>query len=284
MNVLKKILNRINQILIYTSLSSNWLDKYNLAILGITKGPGKSTIAKNITKIGKIFYPNLIVRLNYFGRLKLILNPHDRNHMVILDEFLFEDVYDLSYIKFSPELIIDCGAHIGLFTALVAHHFQSSTISSFEPDPRNFRFLHKMIKLNSLENVECYDAAVSNYEGSSEFLLNSQNYGSYLLNKDDELEKNQNEKEVVSVIDLPRLLLNKKPNSLLLKIDIEGGEMDLIPDLIPVLPNSCVIYFEWHHGSEMRKKIFDALITDGFEIRVLREVGNKYSDNVAIRL
>jgi FkbM family methyltransferase len=278
--MISRYLKRLSQILKYTALSSKPFAKYNLAILGIARGHpfNESSL---LGKVGRTFYPKLKICLDYFGKSKLIINPSDLTHMVILDEFLWKGIYNLSYVNFQPELIIDCGAHIGLFTALAYNEFPSSKIISFEPDPNNFLLLKEMVKVNNM-NVEISDSAVANYEGLSSFRINPKSFSSFLLNEQTELTEDNYEEQEVSVINLPVLIHNKKPESLLLKMDIEGEEINLIPELLTVLPRCSAIYFEWHHDSQKRKELFQSLVEEGFVVRVSREVG-KYSDNIAIR-
>lgn len=279
--MISRYLKRLNQILKYTGLSSQPFAKYNLAILGIARGHpfNASTL---LGKVGKTFYPKLRIRLDYFGKSKLVINPSDLTQMIILDEFLFKGVYDLSYLSFQPELVIDCGAHIGCFTALAASKFPLTKIISFEPDSNNFCFLEEMVKINNFNNVEISSSAVATYDGLSPFKCDSSGFASSLLNTDTESTRSNHEEQVVSVINLPVWIREKKTSSLLLKIDIEGEEINLIPELLPILPQYCAIYFEWHHGNQARNDLFDSLTSYGFEVKVCREVG-KYSDNLAIR-
>src|SRR5690349_8657316 len=49
------------------------------------------------------------------GELALI-DTHDLGHLVSCEELLIERTYDLSMVPFKPDVIVDCGCHIGLFS------------------------------------------------------------------------------------------------------------------------------------------------------------------------
>jgi FkbM family methyltransferase len=68
----------------------------------------------------------------------------------ILHEIWTKKVYD-KRLRSSDEIIVDVGAHVGLFTLFAAMKCQTAKIFCFEPDPENFQLLVKNIELNSLD-------------------------------------------------------------------------------------------------------------------------------------
>lgn len=66
------------------------------------------------------------------------------------------------------EVVIDVGAHIGLYTLLSAP--MASKVVAFEPDPGNFRVLRENIALNGFANVDAVPGAVSRSSGWVELL------------------------------------------------------------------------------------------------------------------
>jgi len=86
----------------------------------------------------------------------------------------------------------------------------------------------------------------------------------------------------VRVVDLPAILSQRRPERLLLKLDIEGEETRIIPALFDVLPQEAAVFFETHQGEvgwdwakqqftdhgfavERRRSILDFI--DGFALR-----------------
>jgi hypothetical protein len=52
----------------------------------------------------------------------------------------------------------------------------------------------------------------------------------------------------VRVVDLPAMLSQRRPERLLLKLDVEGEEIRIIPALFGVMPLKAAAFFETHHG------------------------------------
>jgi hypothetical protein len=88
----------------------------------------------------------------------------------------------------------------------------------------------------------------------------------------------------VRVVDLPAMLSQRRPERLLLKLDVEGEETRIIPALFDVLPREAAVFFETHHGEagwdwaeqqftdhgfvvERRRSMYDFI--DGFALRRL---------------
>jgi len=65
----------------------------------------------------------------------------------------------------SSDVVVDAGANIGIFTLLAAK--KAKTVIAVEPDPENFEYLRKNVKLNKQKNVILINEALSNYIGHS---------------------------------------------------------------------------------------------------------------------
>lgn len=256
----------------------NLFDKFNFLVLRyarIRPLNGKAAI----TKILHYFYPELILRSKKFKGLKLVLNPSEPSHMKITDEFFLDPIYNLNLVTFTPDHIIDCGAHIGMFTLLSAGFFPSTPISCFEPNIYNIKYLKKQLQINNLSNVSIYESAVSSYDGETSFSNpDGSTYGGFLIN-DTALKGSYK----VKVKNLIQFIKDLNVNKLLLKIDVEGEEQTLIPLLIKSLPKECIIYFEYHFGIESFKKFEILFKENGFKNYVTRIVDDKYIDAIAVR-
>jgi hypothetical protein len=86
------------------------------------------------------------------------------NHLAILDELLLQDAYDLSCVDFTTDLILDVGAHIGLFSLLAAINWPETVIWAFEPHPSNAKWVCLNASRNRLR-ATIVDAAVSSHAG-----------------------------------------------------------------------------------------------------------------------
>jgi len=76
----------------------------------------------------------------------------------------FVGEYDpiLSHISGS-DVVIDAGVNIGIFTLLASR--KARKVIAVEPDPENFSYLVRNVKLNNAENVILVNEALSDYVG-----------------------------------------------------------------------------------------------------------------------
>jgi FkbM family methyltransferase len=214
---------------------------------------------------------------------EVAVNPSDSGHTCIVAEFFAAPVAcDLSLIEFDPQAVIDCGAHIGVFTLLARRRFPSAAVTAFEPNPDNVEWLRENLRRNGLSGVDVIAAAVSTTASRSAFLFTpNQSEGGRLVERGDRLAGAGAATEV-TVIDLPAFVRQLAPASLMLKLDIEGEEERLIPALLPTLPRSCAMFFETHRGAEGWDSVRGALVANGFSVRLLRQ-RDVFYDGFAVR-
>jgi FkbM family methyltransferase len=193
--------------------------------------------------------------------LKLIVDPNSYAEVLIYEEIFVLGVYNLSIVPFEPDFVVDCGGFVGHFALLAKARFPSARIACFEPHPDNFELMRSNLEGNGI-SAETYCAAVSSFEGNSFFS------GGGFAGRMVGVQVGQSRR--VKVIDLLGFLTHLSPRQLLLKIDIEGEERELLPLLIPQLPEICALFFEWHHEETAFEEIEDIFRQHGFSVRRLR--------------
>jgi len=164
--------------------------------------------------------------------------------------YLFNEVFISNQYYFQPSspkpLIIDCGANIGMAVLYFKRLFPDSKIIAFEANPYAFKLLDKTIQFNKINKVELHHVALYDKEtevsffigdnigtlvgsirkergGSSELQIQAQKLSDYL-------------KDIGSVD--------------LIKMDVEGAEINIVHDLIE---SSCInkvkeYIIEYHHN------------------------------------
>lgn len=133
----------------------------------------------------------------------------------------------------SDSIVIDCGANIGDISSVMSRY--GAKIYAFEPTKSTFEILEK--RFSEKDNVECIQKAVWKSEGTiklyhhqwspdNEIFWSS---GNSLLKEKGNV--NENDYELVETIDLAEFVkqLGKVD---LVKMDIEGAEIELINHLI----------------------------------------------------
>jgi FkbM family methyltransferase len=221
-------------------------------------------------------FPVLKVRTDRLDHVAAFMNPADPSHLVIFDEVVAENVYDLSLVPFVPDRIIDCGGHIGFFTARAAGRFPGVPIITFEPMPKNADLLEAMVRGNKL-NGEVRRAAVSDRDGSVQFYERISFGGSMTSEVGGVVASHD-----VPLVNLIKLVDEIAAPSLLIKLDIEGEEENLLPKLIPHLPRQTAVFFETHTSDRGWDLIAAALIAAGFDVRLLR-TREPFRDGFALR-
>ncbi|MEQ8972135.1 MAG: FkbM family methyltransferase [Coleofasciculus sp. C1-SOL-03] len=267
--------SRLKQIISFTKIAAYPMDLLKLAILGFSRGHPFSS-SDLISKFGRQLFPQIVIRPNLMKGLQIELNPSDLGHLISFQEIVLERCYKLELVPFKPEKVIDCGAHIGLFSLLASRAYPEAKIIAFEPNPDNAKFIQRQLQLNTL-NVSLVEAAVSSQEGEAWFQSNYSNTGCLQTE-----ESKNSDSYRVKIIDLPHFLKQLQLESLLLKVDIEGEEAQLIPALIPHLPQRCAIFFESHNGEDGWKQLSQCLTNAGFHVQQLR-CSYPYVDGFTLR-
>jgi len=146
---------------------------------------------------------------------------------LLFEEIFIYRIYKIK-LKESP-YIIDCGSNIGMSILFFKDIYPLATITGFEPDPGNFEKLLTNITSN-FPDVVLLNKAVSNVDGIINLFtindtlgaLTKTMYKNYLSG--DNLLTN-----IVESVTLSNFLTQKVD---LLKLDVEGAENVIIPDLI----------------------------------------------------
>ena len=140
------------------------------------------------------------------------LRPYTNDKYILIE--VKQDYFDIEYTK--EDIVLDLGAHIGIYTCLVSDKVKQ--VYSFEPERDNFRMLKN--NTNELVNVKIYNKAVTNKTGKTLLYIdNCYNTGGHMTVVDD---KSKFSTQEVNTVGLQKLLDKYKPT--ILKCDIEGSE------------------------------------------------------------
>jgi FkbM family methyltransferase len=199
----------------------------------------KLALAAEREKAGRTHDPNQPIHI--FG-MKMYSFSWDLLLFLINEIFLRRD-----YI-FNPEnespLIVDCGSNIGMTILFFKKLCPNARIVGFEPDRRTFQLLSRNVTENGLSNVTLHNAAVSGTTGELTFFSDSHTPGSLMMGVVKAPVADQAER-------LPCVKLSDYIDEAidLLKMDVEGAEMDVMRDLAQSgkLEYVKAIVMEYHH-------------------------------------
>jgi len=134
-------------------------------------------------------------------------------------------------------VIVDCGANIGISAIWFADRFPDATILAVEPEPAN----HALLQRNTAAhpNIVAIRAAVSDHRGRVSLTNDGGEAWGWATR-----EAEDGDVETVTVGDLLARVPDGAP--LIVKIDIEGGEVDLFRSATEWTRETPLIVFEDH--------------------------------------
>jgi len=192
----------------------------------------------------------------YIEGNKIFIRPNTADRIMI-DDVISDQQY-FKGIKKDLDVVIDLGAHIGLFSILV----NANKIYSIEANKQNF----KMLKKNVLENtnrITPFHLAIS--DSNKEVKL----YNGRMNARNSIMIYDTNEYEIVKSSTLERFI---KDNNIevcnILKIDVEGAEYKILystPKEIFSRINSIVMELHDVDGED-KNKLVNHLIKMGYDV------------------
>jgi FkbM family methyltransferase len=160
----------------------------------------------------------------------------------LVEEIFIEQVYNVN-VKTASAVIIDCGSNIGISVLYFKIVFPGSTIRAFEPDTLTHDLLKKNIEANNLSGVQVFNCALSDQNGMVNFYDSSES--SLTLNRTTRKSNGLRQIGSVNACKLSDFVTKQVD---LIKMDIEGSELDVLEDLITSGKINLVVRFlvEFH--------------------------------------
>ena len=150
------------------------------------------------------------------GASFLMTHPSD---VLITKETLFDDVYRVHKLK-KANTIVDVGGGIGEFSIMCALKFPHASIYAFEPDKKSFDILTKNVEINRCANISAIPKAVGKKKHYTLYISEENDRSSTAVGK--------GERAYVKGVRIQEI--TKKPIDLL-KIDVEGAELDVLQSI-----------------------------------------------------
>lgn len=185
-------------------------------------------------------------------------------------ESLLDDVRE-------SDVVYDVGANIGTHTCFVGKQLRTGTIVAFEPMPTNATRLRHNLSANvPVNRWNVAEFALSDVDGRGSLAVESRKYGEgkHSLSVDGELNIDVFRGETV-------VETGRYPSPDILKIDVEGAELQVLRGFGRILSETRVVYAELHHELSARygtsTEEIEAYLRDhGFEVERLSERSDAY--------
>jgi len=157
-------------------------------------------------------------------------------------------------------LFIDVGAHVGYYTLLASKI--AKEIISIEPNPFNYKLLKFNLRINKIKNAYALNIAASNYNGESGIFIPK------LKGKiaTDESRLDNNISKIKIKVKLDDLLLKIGKNPDVIKIDVEGSEMQVLEGLQETLRKGVKCLMVEVHSEENKAKAINFLKSLGYKV------------------
>lgn len=205
--------------------------------------------------------------VKFFGKDVFVVDP-----LTFLSSYyeIFKGEIYKFHVTRKDMTIIDCGANIGLSTIYFKMNFPEAKIVAFEPDPHIFSALNKNVSLFGYDDIICKNEAVSSRDAALNFLVEGGHSG--MITEDI---NNRNTIQIKAI--RLRSFLENYENITFLKIDIEGEEAKVIPDIADQLPKIDFLFLEYHSFIDNDQKLGELLnyITDAGMRYYIKEAANK---------
>jgi len=179
------------------------------------------------------------------------------------DEIFGRHIYDFNCTKQAP-VIIDCGANIGLSSIYFRRKYPGAKITAIEAVPETFELLTSNLEMNAISNINLKNVAATDKVGQIDFFKDKGGravLGSTVAN----VVSSGVEKVSVAAERLSDII--EEPVDLL-KIDVEGGEHEILKDLAQSgkidMINCMAIEYHHHHTCETDNRMgkFLSLLED----------------------
>ena len=171
---------------------------------------------------------------------RVAVSGADLTHLWVADELLVEGVYRLDAVPFTPDLVLDLGANIGLFTLMAAHRWPQASLVCVEPHPTTFSFLCDNLARNNVNAIKLQCALDADV--GVKFMENDGAVYQALSRRPTETQ--------VMTLRLDSLIPRQPDLKLLIKMDIEGSEPAVLDDLETKLPEQTFFFIELHDGEK----------------------------------
>jgi FkbM family methyltransferase len=195
--------------------------------------------------------------------LKWIVGSY--NHGCWLGSYEFEKQVVLPSLVSEGDVVYDIGAHVGYFTIICSRLVgPSGQVIAFEPLAENYKFLLKHVELNKQKNVIAINAGVSTMSGEVSFDLGWHSATGSVGKGQSQPDRVQ----VHNLIDCINENSLKIPN--LIKMDIEGAELEVIPSILDFLVANRVKLLLSTHGDLITKTLVDLLKGKSYRVTPLQ--------------
>ena len=186
--------------------------------------------------------------------LKIKIRVNSTDLMALTHVWMIQEYSNSGFDINDSDIVIDIGAHIGLFALFASQFCKQGKIFCFEPIKENYELLVENINSNKIKNIIPFNFAVSKESDSVKIFLNDDYSGHSMF-----LETN-NFVIVKSKSLLDIFSENNIQECNFLKLDCEGAEYDIINSLPSDFLNKIKKSVIEYHLADTHPQLLEQLI------------------------
>lgn len=192
-----------------------------------------------------------------------------RYEIKMCEAFFRAEHYPMEFVQMPVRTVFDIGANMGLFTLSCLERFGSDLrqVVAVEPSARTFGRMQRNIARNDRKgpaSVALVHGAASAAPGRATLTLGKAHYSHSLITEKVHTVRGA---EQVDVTTLDLLKERYRVSKLdILKIDVEGAELEVLKGASNLLPVTSTIFIEAHRRFCTRADLEEALKPYGFEL------------------
>jgi FkbM family methyltransferase len=172
------------------------------------------------------------------------------------------------------DVVFDVGANVGYYTLLSSVLVgPEGKVFAFEPLPRNLALLRRHVEMNNLTNVTVFAGAVSDRNGTAHFDAGAIPEMAHLSDRG-EIE--------VRTFTLDSLLAEGVPTPAVMKIDVEGAEIDVLNGARGMIEMRHPAMMVATHSVRLFDEVKALLQSWGYEVQVLEAPKDRTVTGMAI--
>ena len=167
----------------------------------------------------------------------------NRGDIQSIREVWLDKAYRLPF-AFKPRLVVDLGANIGLTSIWYCQQYGATKIVAVEPNPSNAALIRQNFTNNRINGI-VIQAAIGATDGTVTFFSSKESNLGRVVSIEEQVNNNR---EQVKMISMTTLLANFELDDDLdlVKIDIEGGEQQLLAENLSWLTRTKAMIVEFH--------------------------------------
>lgn len=193
----------------------------------------------------------------------------------VFNQIFLHGEYENKY-RIVPNIIVDCGANIGLSSVFFINEFPNARIIAIEPEKSNFEMLLK--NAEKYQNIECLNYGI--WSKSCNLLIENNGSGNWGFTTK---EVDFDDDRVIKSISIEDILALKDIDYIdILKIDIESAEKEVFENISKELLNKVrVIIIELHDRMKRNcsKTFFDSIADYNYDLEFKGEYIVCYLNN-----